>query len=88
MLCNDMNIEPDSLKPKTIQDIKEQIVKQRETTKNNLLVKNKAPGNVGLDDDKLAETRLSHYNKRRAQALVIIQLRLQEKQSRNNETPS
>ena len=31
-LCSEMNIEPESLRPKTLQEIKEQITKQRQST--------------------------------------------------------
>jgi len=77
-LCTEMNIEPENLKPKTLQDLKEQLARQKRTT-GSMAVRLRAPGNVDLDDDALAETRLKHYNKRRQQALVILQVRLEDR---------
>ena len=31
ILCNEMNIEPDSLRPKTLQEMHDQIAKQKQT---------------------------------------------------------
>lgn len=86
-ICTEMNIEPDALKPKTIQEVKEQIIRQKQST-GSMAVRNRAPGSVDLNDDVLAETRFKHYNKRRVQALIRVQARLMDKQNRNSETPA
>ena len=82
-----MNIDPESLKARTLEEVKT-ITKQQRSSEPNYIGRIKSPGFVDLKEDDIAKTRFNHYQKRRKQALIILQVRLEDVKNRGNDYPS
>ena len=76
-LCNEMNIDPDNLKPRSFEEILAHTSTQQPNASNRVAMF-KAPGNVDLPGKELARTRFDHYNKRRLLALSCLQMRYED----------
>lgn len=74
-LCSDLHIDPEVLKPRTRGDIEASVIDQSKSKLTKIQMY-KSPGDSKLSRENLIEARLEHYNKRRNQALHVIEMRL------------
>jgi len=79
-----MNIEPEFLKPRSYESFLEQIQQQGKEMREYMFQGVKGGH---LSNEELAQTRYNHYQKRRYQALSILNLRYEEKRHHEFHVP-